>query len=282
MRNPQTVPIQESPAHALGTATAASHLDHVSAAGLARFQADDPEALARLVRRAAKRDPSAWDELVTRFNPRLRAAARGFRLSAADVDDVVQATWLAALMYIDRIERPEAIATWLLVTARRAALRTLQRGAREVVSNEHLVPREPAPDSPPPPCSRPSAGRSSALRFAGSQPASARSSLPSSPPRGSPTPGSRGTSGCRSGPSAPHAAARSRVSGATPCSRRSCAPDSPLPSSRSKGTDGRCRPRRRVESSRFRVRRRSGPSRRLRSRPRRRRGARPGRSPSGY
>jgi len=147
MLNPQRVPRQESPSRGLGTATAASHLDHVPA-GLARVQSDDPEALARLVRRAAERDPSAWDELVTRFNPRLRAAARGFRLSAADVDDVVQATWLAALMYIDRIERPEAIAAWLLVTARRAALRTLQRGAREVVSDEHLVPREPAPDSP--------------------------------------------------------------------------------------------------------------------------------------
>jgi RNA polymerase sigma factor (sigma-70 family) len=109
---------------------------------------DDAAALARLVRRAAQGESRAWDELIVRFNPRLRAAARGFRLSAADVEDVVQTTWLAAFTHIDRIEKPEAIAGWLLVTARRAALRTLQRTAREVVTDEPPAPREPEPDSP--------------------------------------------------------------------------------------------------------------------------------------
>ena len=131
--------------------TAQPHLsavsDHDSTAATAS-QSDDTAALARLVRRAADGDSRAWDELVVRFNPRLRAAARGFRLGAADVEDVVQTTWLAAFTHIHRIEKPEAIAGWLLVTARRAALRTLQRGMREVVTDELPAPRDPAPDSP--------------------------------------------------------------------------------------------------------------------------------------
>jgi RNA polymerase sigma factor (sigma-70 family) len=112
------------------------------------YLADDPAELAGLVRRAGRRDARAWEELVTRFDPRIRAAARGFRLSAADIDDVAQTTWLAALTHIHRIDKPEAIAVWLLVTARRAALRTLQRGTREVLADEPIGPPDPAPDSP--------------------------------------------------------------------------------------------------------------------------------------
>jgi len=96
----------------------------------------DSEALARLVHAAAARDERAWEALYARFTPTIRAAARGFRLCPADVDDVVQQTWLAALRRIGALERPEAIGAWLLVTARRQALRTLQRGAREVLTDE--------------------------------------------------------------------------------------------------------------------------------------------------
>jgi RNA polymerase sigma factor (sigma-70 family) len=111
-------------------------------------QADGAALLAGLVRRARQRDSRAWDELVARMTPSLRAAARGFRLSSADVEDVVQSTWFAAFTHIDRIEKPEAIAGWLLVTARRAALRTLQRGVRELVTDEPVGRHDATPDSP--------------------------------------------------------------------------------------------------------------------------------------
>jgi RNA polymerase sigma factor (sigma-70 family) len=90
--------------------------------------------VAALVRAAAAGDDDAWRKLVTRFTPGLRAAVRGFRLPPADVDDVVQDTWLAAFRYLGRIQKPEAIGAWLLVTARRESLRTLQRGTRELVT----------------------------------------------------------------------------------------------------------------------------------------------------
>jgi RNA polymerase sigma factor (sigma-70 family) len=104
---------------------------------------DDLAAVARLVRRAAAGESRAWDELVSQFTPRMRAAARGFRLSRTDVDDVVQAAWLAAFQHINRLEKPESIGSWLLVTVRRAALRSLQRNAREVVMDEPPSPTEP-------------------------------------------------------------------------------------------------------------------------------------------
>jgi RNA polymerase sigma factor (sigma-70 family) len=104
---------------------------------------DDLAAVARLVRRAAAGESRAWDELVARFTPRMRAAARGFRLSRTDVDDVVQAAWLAAFQHINRLEKPESIGSWLLVTVRRAALRSLQKNAREVVMDEPPTPSAP-------------------------------------------------------------------------------------------------------------------------------------------
>ena len=104
--------------------------------------------LAPLVRAAAARDDRAWEALYTRFTPTLRAAVRGFRLCPADVDDVVQQTWLAAFRRIHTLEKPDAICGWLLVTARREALRSLQRRVREVVTDE--LPERAVPQAAPP------------------------------------------------------------------------------------------------------------------------------------
>jgi RNA polymerase sigma factor (sigma-70 family) len=104
--------------------------------------------VASVVRAAAEGDDRAWEALHARFTPLLRSAARAFRLSPADVDDVVQQTWLAALTHIHTIRQPDAICAWLLVTARREALRTLQRGVREVVTEE-LPEYAEAPTAPP-------------------------------------------------------------------------------------------------------------------------------------
>jgi RNA polymerase sigma factor (sigma-70 family) len=77
--------------------------------------------------------------LVTHFTPKLRSVGRGYRLGESDVDDVVQEAWTAALTHIDCIRVPEAFGGWLLVTARRASLRVIQRRRREVVViDEHL------------------------------------------------------------------------------------------------------------------------------------------------
>jgi RNA polymerase sigma factor (sigma-70 family) len=99
-------------------------------------QPDEREvAVARLVRGAAAGDRHAWHELVDRHDGLLRAVVRSYRLPAADVDDVVQTTWLRALDRIGQLNDPAAIAGWLVVIARREAMRVLQRGVREVVTD---------------------------------------------------------------------------------------------------------------------------------------------------
>jgi RNA polymerase sigma factor (sigma-70 family) len=98
--------------------------------------------------RAAAGDQQAWQELVTRYTPAIRAAARGFGIRAADVDDVVQTTWLAAVRYLHRVQRPESVGAWLLTTTRREALRTLQRGLRETLTDSPLEPAVPDDQQP--------------------------------------------------------------------------------------------------------------------------------------
>jgi len=56
-------------------------------------------------------------------------------LDAADCDDVVQATWAAALAHIGRVREAEAFGGWLAVTARRECLRVLARRRREAAAD---------------------------------------------------------------------------------------------------------------------------------------------------
>jgi RNA polymerase sigma factor (sigma-70 family) len=106
---------------------------------LRRSSRRNPYATSRLtaVVRAAKRgDGQAWESLVESFTPTMRGVVRGYRLNPADVDDVIQFAWAVAFAQIDRLREPEALGGWLMVTARREALRTLERRRREVLVGE--------------------------------------------------------------------------------------------------------------------------------------------------
>jgi RNA polymerase sigma factor (sigma-70 family) len=104
--------------------------------------------LASLVRSAGKGDPQAWEALVERFTPMLRAVAGSYRLNGADGDDVAQATWAAAFTHLDRLRDPEAIGGWLAVTARREALRVIERRNRELAVDEPRGPTTADPSTP--------------------------------------------------------------------------------------------------------------------------------------
>ena len=119
--------------------------------------------MAPMVTSAAAGDEDAWRDLFMRFNPVLRAVARGFRLAPADVDDVVQTTWARAFGAIHRLADPEAVGGWLVVTARREALRLLQRGTPEILTD---APPEPAEAGDGPAAMVVEAERRDALRAA--------------------------------------------------------------------------------------------------------------------
>jgi RNA polymerase sigma factor (sigma-70 family) len=106
--------------------------------------------LGPIVRAATAGDARAWEALVKRFTPTLRGVVRGYRLSAADVDDVSQSAWASAFAHIDSLRDPEAFGSWLIVMARREALRTIERRGREVlVDDADRVEQshDPAPDT---------------------------------------------------------------------------------------------------------------------------------------
>lgn len=89
-----------------------------------------------LVRDIRANDDGAWLELVERFDRMLRTVARSYRLSSADVDDVLQTVWLRLFEQRDRLRDPNAIAGWLTTTTRRASLDVLQRQVREQLTDD--------------------------------------------------------------------------------------------------------------------------------------------------
>jgi RNA polymerase sigma factor (sigma-70 family) len=105
-------------------------------------------ALAPLTREAASGCEEAWRDLVARFDPMLRGIVRGYRLDDADLEDVVQTTWIRAYRNLGRLNEPAAVGAWLAITARREALRTLQRGVRELPSAEPQPLDETGDDAP--------------------------------------------------------------------------------------------------------------------------------------
>jgi RNA polymerase sigma factor (sigma-70 family) len=103
------------------------------------------DAVALLVRSARAGDSRAWEQIVKRFGGTIRAVTRGFRLNGADAEDVTQATWLRLLRSIDRIEDPAALKAWLVTTARRESLRSLQGRTRELPTDQPIFEDQPDP-----------------------------------------------------------------------------------------------------------------------------------------
>jgi RNA polymerase sigma factor (sigma-70 family) len=114
---------------------------------LLRGDGVDPSAcdreLAATVRAASAGDAAAMRCLVERFDRALRSVTRFYRLDRWDADDVVQATWLQFLERGRALREPAAVSGWLMTTARRQCLQTLQRRMREVPSDDPELGDDP-------------------------------------------------------------------------------------------------------------------------------------------
>jgi RNA polymerase sigma factor (sigma-70 family) len=104
--------------------------------------------LTTIVHAAQSGDNVAWARLVTRFDRMLRGVARSYRLSASDVDDAVQGTWVKLYEHIDRVRDGAAIAGWLATTVRRESLRILQSHVREQLTDDPQLGRDDAGRGP--------------------------------------------------------------------------------------------------------------------------------------
>jgi RNA polymerase sigma factor (sigma-70 family) len=106
--------------------------------------------LVELVLAARAGDSSAWSKLIGRFDTTLRSIAGSFRLAPADVDDVVQATWLDLLQDVQHLREPAAIAGWLATATRRKAMRLRRARVREQLTDDLEVsggPHLPGPEA---------------------------------------------------------------------------------------------------------------------------------------
>ncbi len=98
---------------------------------LPETEAPDPRGqLDDLVAGARRGERWAWDALVERYRPLVRAVASGYRLNGRDVEDIDQTVWLRLVENLDRIREPRALPKWLNTTAGnecRRLTRTRQR-----------------------------------------------------------------------------------------------------------------------------------------------------------
>ena len=91
-----------------------------------------------LLPRLSRGEPTAWREVVTRYERLVRARVRGFRLQPADAEDAVAATWLRLAQNAGRIQHAERLAGWLSTVAGRECLRLLDRSAHAGIPVEDV------------------------------------------------------------------------------------------------------------------------------------------------
>ena len=112
----------------------------LSVAGQSEIQ---NETVAALFNRVALGDQVAWRELVSRFGGMIASVGRRYGLSAADVAELQQTTWLRLVENIGRIEHPERVGGWLATTARRESLQLLRRASRYSLGMDHVMTNLP-------------------------------------------------------------------------------------------------------------------------------------------
>lgn len=83
-----------------------------------------------LVKACRTGDAAAWEALVTRFQRLVYAVPRNAGLDDEQCADIFQRAFTLLVEHLDRLEHPERVRAWLVTTARRETLRTLQRADR--------------------------------------------------------------------------------------------------------------------------------------------------------
>ena len=98
---------------------------------------------ADLVALARDGDPVAFQLLVERHQPAVRARAAGLGANPGDVDDIMQETFLRAFLALDRLRDPDRFAAWLAgITANVA--RGLRRRDQALLVADWPEPLHPA------------------------------------------------------------------------------------------------------------------------------------------
>lgn len=91
---------------------------------------------------------AAWKRLVRRYQSLVYAVCSRAGLSAPDVADCFQQTWVALYEHRRKLRDPSRISTWLVTTAKREALRLRRQAERKSVEDDLAEPADtnPLPD----------------------------------------------------------------------------------------------------------------------------------------
>ena len=102
---------------------------------------------ALIVTRAVDGDTAAFAVLVRRYGPMMRAHTRRLLGGSADVDDIVQDTFVVAWQRLDELDDPAAVRSWLMRIVSRRAMDRLRatRPHLDVDDLDHAAPAETAP-----------------------------------------------------------------------------------------------------------------------------------------
>ena len=87
--------------------------------GIASRRGDAVVTDADLLRGCRRRDPEAWDQLVSRYERLVYTVARHGGLGTQDAADAAHATFAALADALDRLPDDERLASWLMAVARR-------------------------------------------------------------------------------------------------------------------------------------------------------------------
>lgn len=110
----------------------------------------DPDSDRMLVIRSAAGDDRAFATIVRRHTPLLRAVTQRILRTSADVDDVVQETFIAAWSHVDSVIDGDTIAGWLVTTARRRSydrMRSPSARRRADLADDLLAPDDAGPEA---------------------------------------------------------------------------------------------------------------------------------------
>jgi RNA polymerase sigma-70 factor (ECF subfamily) len=95
---------------------------------------------AELVQRCRAGDGDAWNELVERYSRYVYAiAARGFRLSDEDAEDVFQDVFTRVYTRLDTLRDDSALRPWIAQLTRRRCLDAISGGGRETAMEDLVI-----------------------------------------------------------------------------------------------------------------------------------------------
>ena len=95
--------------------------------------------LSRLLERARRSDPAAWNALVERHQALVYSIPRRYGLNDDDAEDVFITTFQALHSSLDRIENAQTLPKWLAVTAARRCLHIKRLSARTVSAEDRSL-----------------------------------------------------------------------------------------------------------------------------------------------